>query len=220
MKHNFEESDNGIISSDDPNALAKLREKLAELEALQEYMKAANKVFKSAKLSRGAKIEALREMGMSDELINKRLAGDFGGRIGFASYKLTNNNGRMGQVRERIKKLEAMEGLETSEETLGEVRIVTNVEANRLQFIFPSKPADPIYRELKSHGFHWSPSEGAWQRMLPVHKYTIQRIKDLIQPKEVIVLEVSPVMRKAIKEAHVICADPGELAEDRFNEVN
>jgi len=202
MKHNFEETNNGIISSDDPNALAKLRDKLAKLEAWQESMKAANKIFKSAKLSTPQKTTALQEMGMTDDQIRKLAGGDFSGRIGYPSYKLTNNNGNMASIRDRIKRLEKLEGLETSEVSVGDVRIVTNAEANRLQFIFPGKPGEAIRAELKSHGFHWSPTENAWQRMLPVSDWTIRRITDLIAPPK--------------KEADIVCPDPAELAQDDF----
>jgi hypothetical protein len=43
---------------------------------------------------------------------------------------------------------------------------VENTYNNREQLIFPGKPDYSVIRELKSRGFHWSPSEGAWQRQL------------------------------------------------------
>jgi len=46
------------------------------------------------------------------------------------------------------------------------VKLVENVEANRVQLIFPGKPADAVRAKLKSSGFRWSPMEGAWQRQL------------------------------------------------------
>jgi hypothetical protein len=36
------------------------------------------------------------------------------------------------------------------------VRLVDNVEANRLQLFLPSIPSEEIHRELKRNGFHWS----------------------------------------------------------------
>lgn len=46
------------------------------------------------------------------------------------------------------------------------VTLVQNVEENRVQLIFPGKPASEVRTMLKSHGFRWSPMNGAWQRHL------------------------------------------------------
>ena len=43
-------------------------------------------------------------------------------------------------------------------------RLIDNVEDNRLQIFFPEIPSEATRRELKSNGFRWSPSVGAWQR--------------------------------------------------------
>ncbi len=51
-------------------------------------------------------------------------------------------------------------------ETDDGVKLVENVEANRVQLLFPGKPAADIRDVLKRNGFRWAPSEGAWQRQL------------------------------------------------------
>jgi hypothetical protein len=49
---------------------------------------------------------------------------------------------------------------ETTETLFPErVRLVDNVEANRLQIFFPEIPAESLRRELKQNGFRWSPGE-------------------------------------------------------------
>ena len=45
-------------------------------------------------------------------------------------------------------------------------RVVVNTTENRLQIIFDGKPDADIRTELKSEGFRWAPSQGAWQRQL------------------------------------------------------
>ena len=50
---------NTAISSDDPDALVKLQEKLAKMEKNQEFYKAVNKLVKSKKLSEAAKVDEL-----------------------------------------------------------------------------------------------------------------------------------------------------------------
>lgn len=41
-----------------------------------------------------------------------------------------------------------------------------SVDLNRLQLVFPGKPDDATRALLRSHGFRWEPSAGAWQRQL------------------------------------------------------
>ena len=43
-----------------------------------------------------------------------------------------------------------------------------NREDNRLQVFFDGKPDADTRAELKSNGFRWAPSVGAWQRQLTV----------------------------------------------------
>ena len=149
----------GGISADDPEAVAKLKEKLATLEEKQEFMRSANKAI------RKGDNQALRDLGVSDARIAQLKEPDFMGRIGFASYALQNNNANIRRIRERIKDLESR----TSDETRttldqGGVQVVDNVGENRVQIIFPGKPAVEVRQKLKSHGFRWSANAGAWQR--------------------------------------------------------
>lgn len=153
------------ISSDDPKALEKLRAKLQTLEDWQESMKGINKIVKNTKFNDAQKVEALVNFGIPEEKTYKLLAPDFCGRIGF-SYHLTNNNGNMKRIKDRIKQLESIEKLVTAEITINGIRIVQNVEANRLQMFFPGKPEEAVRNDLKRSGFRWSPNEGAWQRQI------------------------------------------------------
>jgi hypothetical protein len=69
-------------------------------------------------------------------------------------------------VKQRIEQVERMAAKETTASTIGEVEIVRNTEAARLQIKFPDKPDTAVRKVLKSHGFRWAPSQGAWQRFL------------------------------------------------------
>ena len=55
----------GVITSDDPEALEKLRKKLADREKMQEVMKAANKNVRDRKMTDAEKISALMDGGSS-----------------------------------------------------------------------------------------------------------------------------------------------------------
>lgn len=158
---------NRAVSADDPEAVRKLREKLAGAEALQARMKAANAAIrKHAKAGPEAQVAALVETGLTESTARKLLLPDFCGRIGFADYALTNNSAEIRRTRKRIEALEAEAGAETVEREVAGVQVVENAEANRLQLVFPGKPDDATRHLLKSHGFRWAPSEGAWQRLL------------------------------------------------------
>lgn len=135
----------GGISSDDPEAVAKLRAELAKLAERQAAMKAMNKA------ERG-KVPA---------------------------YMLTNNNANMARIKKRIEVLEANAQRAPAPEVTREdgIRVVENVEENRLQLFFPGKPEEAMRRDLKSAGFRWAPGAGAWQRQLNnAARYAASRI--------------------------------------------
>lgn len=169
----------GGVSSDDPVAVAKLREQLVKLEHHQELMAGVNKLVRKFKTkpAEGAKAIADAFPEISEGVAAKLWTPDFAGRIGFPSYELTNNGANIRRIKERIAHLERNATRETAETEVNGVRIVENAEENRLQMFFPGKPSDAIRTELKSCGFRWSPSSGAWQRHLGGHaKYVAEQI--------------------------------------------
>jgi hypothetical protein len=56
--------------------------------------------------------------------------------------------------------------IEAKEYEIGEVKVIHNLEVNRLQLLFPGKPESHMIAKLKSKGFKWSPRFKAWQRQL------------------------------------------------------
>ena len=156
---------NHAISSDDPDAVRKLREKLANLETLHDQMVRANKIVLSRRkgYSEEERIRDLVAAGFSEELSRKFFVPDFGGRVGVPRYALTNSNAEIRRLKQRITTLERAAADETAEQQVGEVRVVDSVEDNRLQAFFPGKPSDEVRAALKRAGFRWSPSNGCWQ---------------------------------------------------------
>ena len=153
------------ISSDDPQAIEKLKAKLEALERDQEMMKAANAAIRLKDRAKGDAKPA--ELGLSPEHIAELREPDFAGRVGYPSYLLSNNNANIRRIRERIQQLEKQRQDDTLhgwEFNGGEV--VVNKEANRLQILFDDKPGEEMRAELKAGGFRWAPSQGAWQRQL------------------------------------------------------
>lgn len=153
---------NTAIFSDDPDASEKLADKIARLEQRQQLMKDANK------LARKGDRDGLAALGFTNKLIDKLLTPGYGQgygqRVGFASWELTNNGANIRRLKKRLEEIEAHADDITASETIGDVRIIDNVEDNRVQIFFPGKPAPEIRQRLKSNGFRWAPSIGAWQR--------------------------------------------------------
>jgi hypothetical protein len=67
-------------------------------------------------------------------------------------------------MKQRLANLEKAETEETTETTINSVTIRDSVEDNRVQLYFPDKPNEEIRALLKSNGFRWARSLGAWQR--------------------------------------------------------
>lgn len=157
----------GGVMSDDPAALDKLRAKLKKLEDLQAKMKAANAYYRKHKTLEGCPDLTTGEIqAISAEMKNSWRSNP----VPFETYELTNNNATIKRTRDRVAALEAeaaraaaggTEDYEGKGYTLRE-----NTDICRIQFIFDGKPDDDVRSLLKSHGFKWSPREGAWQRLL------------------------------------------------------
>ena len=126
-----------VIFSNDPQAIEKLKGKLASLQSAQAFMKAANKCIKKKDKEGFLKIPQATEKWW--EQLNTP---DPMGRVGFAGYALQNNNAEMARLKKRIAQLENLAAKETTERTINGVRLVENVEANRVQLFFNGKPAE------------------------------------------------------------------------------
>lgn len=150
----------GGISSDDPDAVVKLREKLVKLEAHQEHMRKANVCV------RKNDVAGLIALGMGKEAADALLQPDFAGRLGYASYQLSNNNANIRRIKERIQALEANASRVDREDESGGIILREDVAANRVMLVFPGKPSADARTLLKRWGFKWSPTNAAWQRHL------------------------------------------------------
>ena len=95
----------GGIRSDDSNAISKLEKKLEKLEAQQEHMKDVNKAIRLKDAEKGD--QKLSELGYSPEEIKQLRTPDFAGKIGYASFHLSNNNANIRRIKKRIEELKA-----------------------------------------------------------------------------------------------------------------
>lgn len=157
----------GGVSSDDPDAVDKLKKQLAGCEALQERMKAANKIIRES-LTDEQKVQNLEALGLTHAHAWQALKPDFCGRVGFPDYALQNNSTNMRRIRQRIEQLE-----QRSEQT-GEPQPITgegfqvseDSADNRILIAFPDKPPQTTREMLRRNGWKWSPTRNAWVRML------------------------------------------------------
>ncbi len=168
----------GGISSDDPDAIAKLQKQIDDAEALQKQMKAANQIVKKwAKKgvsgeTEGPDFEAYHAalkviVPAATEKVAREFITRSMGSVGFAPYQLTNNGANIRRLKARVEQLKKAAARPTREHVCsGGVTITENVEENRVQITFPGKPDADTRSVLKSNGFKWVPSQGAWQRKL------------------------------------------------------
>lgn len=156
---------NRSISSDDPEAVTKLKAKLEGLQAAQERMKLVNATIrKYSKAGPDAIRAALLGAGISAGEVAVAMTPDMFGKLGYPGYNLSGGTAEMTRVKKRIAELEARAARTApAEEAIGDVRICE--EDNRVQIHFPGKPDERTRTELKRAGFRWAPSAGAWQRM-------------------------------------------------------
>lgn len=153
---------NNAIFSDDPNAVEKLRTKIEKLEKHQLFMKDTNKYIRKKDKDSFLKLEEATE-----KVWNHLNTPDCFGGLGFASYELTNNNANIKRLKVRLAQLLKVQDVPTTSHEIKGVRMVKNVEANRVQLFFKGKPSHTVRNSLsKTYNFRWCRSESAWQRHL------------------------------------------------------
>jgi hypothetical protein len=167
---------NTTIYSGDVLAIEKLENKLADLLETQEKMKKANAYYRKNKTMKGYAELTDEE---AEKLDNAILNGYSWEQMPYASYKLTNNNGKIKQTRDRLERLKAEKESGDIEYDCADLgfTVKENTEIMRLQLFFEGKPDEETRKVLKSNGFVWSPSQGAWQRQLTNNaRYALKEI--------------------------------------------
>lgn len=141
-EHKAENYGKNGISSDDPEAVVKLKEKLVKLQEAQKTMKRLNSEARKA----GKWLTRLEEC---------------------PTFMLTNNNANIRRIKQRIAQLEKKATMQPAEQVIGNgYKITEDVEDNRILFTFDVIPNEDTRNLLKRNGFKWSPTRSAWVRML------------------------------------------------------
>lgn len=163
-----------IITSGDPEAIEKLKNKLSSLEKAQETMKAVNAFYRKHKTLDGCpdlsweNIEKLKS-SMTDSWRSDPKP--------FESWALSNNSAEIRRVKERIKKLEEVKAQPVDTKEYDGFSVVEDPEAMRIKLLFEDKPSAEIRDILKKNGFRWSPRANAWQTQLTDNgHYRLKRV--------------------------------------------
>jgi len=141
------------IRSNNPDAIELVRKEIAEREAWHAAAKQQNAAARKAKAPRP-----------------------------FEAWALSNNLANIKRYQDRLAGLEAMAATPTAapveiHTAAGIVERVENTDEARIQLIFPAKPDTATRSILKSNGFRWAPSQGAWQRHLNANgRYAANRV--------------------------------------------
>ena len=170
---------NTAISSDDPDAIAKLTAKLERLKEQQAFMKNVNAYYRKHQTARGCE-------GVNAEMaaaIDGKMANAYSWETApFASYELSNLNQEIHRIEKRIEQLTQAKEVGFQGWDFDGGKVVANSEKNRLQVFFDSIPPEEVRTALKGHGFRWARSEGAWQRQLSNNAIYSARLIKAIRP--------------------------------------
>lgn len=163
-----------VITAGDPEAIEKLKNKLANLEQAQETMKAVNSFYRKYKTLDGCPNLPLEEL----EKLKISLAINWrADPKPFESWALSNNNAEIRRVKERIKNLEEVKARPADTKEYDGFSVVEDPEAMRIKLLFEDKPSAEIRDILKKNGFRWSPRANAWQTQLTNNgRYRLERV--------------------------------------------
>ena len=169
----------GGISADDPEAVRKLKAKLAGLEQEQERMKAVNAYYRKHRTLDGCPQLTPVEAEQRKAAMARNWRAD---PKPYESYLLTNNNANIRQTKKRIEKLSAKKETEFEGWAFEGGEVKMDVQSNRLQVFFHEKPDRDTCSAMRHGGFRWAPSVGAWQRQLTNNAIWTAAHMDCLQP--------------------------------------
>lgn len=151
------------IMAGDADAIERLQDKLASLERRQLRMKAINAAHKAFQKKPDSLLDADLSEQEKDMIRAYKPAYSWEPHP-FAPFQLTNNGATIRQTKARIEQLTKAKATPAkSFECAGDIRVDDCPADNRVRVFFPGKPAADVRSKLKSCGFRWSPTIGAWQ---------------------------------------------------------
>ena len=161
----------------DSPEIKEAKNKIRLLQKNQKTMKDVNKIVKNKKMSDEEKIKSLGEdFNLPEHKARGLMEPDFAGRVGFASYQLTNNNAK---IKAAINKITDLERRSQQKEAFKPISFdggSIDIQDDRVVIDHDVKPDRDTISRLKGRGFRWTPSIGSWTR-----KHTRQAVIDAKQ---------------------------------------
>ena len=103
-------------------------------------------------------------LSVSEDTASKILKPDaFHGKPGFPSWEVTNLGANIRRLKQRVEQAKRLGEAEHQEATGKHGKFEDSPEDNRVRVFFDAKPSADTIHKLKSNGFRWTPSLGAWQ---------------------------------------------------------
>lgn len=155
------------------------KQKLIDLQFLQEYMKRINKAHAAYIKNPNSILESELSESEKDFVIKWVPLASYHKKP-FMSFSLTNNNAKIKAAEARVKVLEDKEAAKSDENTEFEIpggKLILNYQADRIQIFNEQKPEQSVIASYKSHGLKWSPFNKCWQRQItPNAKFSMKRL--------------------------------------------
>jgi hypothetical protein len=182
--------------SKEPQTAEALTAKLEDCKALQETMKAVNTYWRKAGTCVGAPgITEEQAKKLDNKIATTTRSWE---KQPYSTYDLTNNNATIKRLESKVK--EVSRGFEGWKFEGGHAE--ANNVRDRLQLFFDERPDKEKCVVLKRNGFHWSPTEVAWQRQLTDNAIRAANWIDFLKPTDGrTVREHQPPMSKEDKGA-------------------
>lgn len=148
------------ISSDDPEAIQKLREKLASEEKNHELMKELNAHFR-----KHGNLEGFEGPQEIIKMAERYLS--LGEKSGFPGFALSNSTAEMNRIKKRIEYLTRQAKAPQRPDILGPgFRITEDKEQNRIILKLGVRLSKEDFKFVRSNGWLWSPTRTAFVRQL------------------------------------------------------
>jgi len=167
---------NTAISSDDPNCIEKLEEKIETLKIKQEYAKAINAHYRKNGTCKGFRDITEERAEKLDKSIKESYSWE---QRPFPSYELTSINSKIKAAQTRIEQIKRIDAMPDEIIKYDLCEIESSTETNRVAITFHERAPETLINELKSNGFKWAYSEGKWQRLRS--PYSLRLAKRIVE---------------------------------------
>lgn len=150
------------IMSGDSDACERLKAEIEEAELRQARMLAINKAHKAFLKN----ADTLNASPLSDE--TKDRIRNYKPQYSWephpiAPFEFSNLSANIRRMKKRLESITAAKALPETKLDGANARIEDCPGENRIKLFFPGKPSEEVRSRLKSGGFRWSPTIGAWQ---------------------------------------------------------